>query len=73
MSSSKPTFNAPTVHTTLHYFLLRISGDVGAIFRASHIFGASNGCKNLSKPADKMRSSHRCTIFQEFASVTYVE
>jgi len=55
------------------YVLLRISADVGAIFRASHIFGALTGCKNLSKPVDKMRSSHRCTIFQEFASVAYVE
>jgi len=43
MSSSKPTFNAPTVHTTLHYVILRISVHIGAIFRESHVSGASTG------------------------------
>jgi len=34
LSSSKPTFNAPTVHNKLHYILLRVSAHVGAIFRS---------------------------------------
>jgi len=34
---SKPTINAPIVHITLHYVLLRVSAHVSAIFRESRL------------------------------------
>ena len=45
----------------------------GSFIYNSSIFGASAGCKHLSKRVAKMQSSHWCTVFQDLFKVPYDE
>jgi len=45
----------------------------GRLIFSCWVFGASTRCKHLSKRADTMRSSHWCSVFQDFTKATCTE
>ena len=60
-----------SLYIILSYAFRRTSAlSSGSLVCNCSIFGASAGCKHLSKRVGEMRSSYWCTIFQDFAKVT---
>jgi hypothetical protein len=58
---SIPTFNASIIHIPLHSptrFVARRRQLHGVSYPTFRFFGASTGCKHLSKCVERMRASH---------------